>query len=1104
MADKKKKVKHLYALLVGINRYAGGVTNLYGCVHDVQLVEQTLKTVYAKREGFQLHIEVLTNENATYDNVVAGFRKHLCQADADSITYFHYSGHGSRRPSAEFFHREYPDGLDETLLLHDSRLAGKYELADKELAVLANEVTASGAHFTAVLDCCHSGSIFRDGYEEDEEHGEKGVREVRGLKDARPLHTYLDGYYTRAERKSIPSSNFINLSACAVNQVAKEDFNAFPGLRRLHGVFTVHLMRALEMQSEKLDYTRLFQQVRFSMASAGFRQCPQFESHGNFNTRNMFLSNKTAEQGKMFEVRYDSGLKKWIASGGKFQGIVEGMCLHVFESNSDMSFRKAIVMAVDANESVVETEQDDLNKKHVYFAQFGQSPTHQIAVYLDGAKNKCDSIKRWFREKQVQTVFFSEEPRGCRFMIQIRDSKYTLVDLERNKEMVTHILSSPKLYERLLETFNHLYRWHAIRDINHHDAQLGPQEVQIWFEIKNKKGEWESFDSSLIKLDFVREGSEWQYVPYRVRIKNNTNTPLSVRPFIIEEETFRSVAIDVFGLPPGETIELFDDYLGIQNEDDLAVTDYLKFVIATQDKEIDASQLSLSSIEPLLEPIAALSRSGGDKGLLMKKKVEESKLMTGVWVSRTLKINIRRRDNRLVSTPVALEGGLVQLRPHSAMTAEVSFASDRSELYRSERSPIANLPLGKGIEVVNLSGARTVAASLIELTNIQSPEAVSEDMPLQIDVSIQLEDDAYLVPIVTDGEDWIVLPHTMTRSKDAVELAVEHLPEIEEEFRVRSLGKALKMAFLKIVFGKKKVNWLQKIEFDADGSFERSDVMHEEVKVAKNIYVAVHGIIGDSVAVAEGIRLAIRQNGGDADNIEENLILTYDYENLNTSIESTADNLSSKLEAIGLHDAEMPKITMIVHSMGGLVTRTLLERNDKWHGRVNKVIFCGTPNGGSRFGKIPDICQVLISLASLALKFGGGGIGWLVSTVTALKSSKNINTTLTEMNIGSEFLTRLEESTDPKIEYHVIAGDLESYLRKTPEHRIKLLERIAVELGEIVYSNQPNDIAVAVESIKSIPNNRQPIPVMVTVPCHHLNYFVEEASLDALALALKT
>ena len=168
----------IYALLVGINEYEGGVSNLHGCVPDVKHMHEFLEA-RTQAGDFVLNARVLTsgdpdNRNEikpTKQALIDGFRQHLCNAGEKDIALFYYSGHGSQEVAPELFWPGEPDHLNETLVCADSRLPGHYDLADKELGWLIQEVASQDAqgtpkagspHVVVILDSCHSGSGTRE------------------------------------------------------------------------------------------------------------------------------------------------------------------------------------------------------------------------------------------------------------------------------------------------------------------------------------------------------------------------------------------------------------------------------------------------------------------------------------------------------------------------------------------------------------------------------------------------------------------------------------------------------------------------------------------------------------------------------------------------------------------------------------------------------------------------------------------------------------------------------------------------------------------------------------------------------------------------------
>lgn len=151
--------EQLRVLIVGVDSYAAGsVTALRGCAADAA----AMQAYFTRQLGVPLEqVRVLVNEAATRAAVLQAWQEHLIAQAAPGVQlFFHYSGHGSQAPSID---PNEPDRLDETLVVHDSRQPGSYDILDKELGYLIRAAEAKGAQVSVLLDCCHSGSGTRAG-----------------------------------------------------------------------------------------------------------------------------------------------------------------------------------------------------------------------------------------------------------------------------------------------------------------------------------------------------------------------------------------------------------------------------------------------------------------------------------------------------------------------------------------------------------------------------------------------------------------------------------------------------------------------------------------------------------------------------------------------------------------------------------------------------------------------------------------------------------------------------------------------------------------------------------------------------------------------------
>ncbi len=316
----------IYALFVGIDDYLGGVNPLKGCVNDVTRLHDLLAArVTGGSDRFSPLL--LTNAQATRQGIIDAWRSHLGQAGSGDVALFCYAGHGSQENAPPEFWDFEPDHLNETLVCHDSRAAGGWDLADKELAQLIAEVAANGPHFAVILDCCHSGSGTRDAEDVT-------IRQQMADDRTRPIASYivspqqvagLHGQPQSAASPAMPwaaiaSGRHILLAACRPEQTAKE--TVFPGPTGLErrGAFSYYLQDTLQQSGAPLSYRDLFKRVNALVQGRVADQHPQLEASEPADLDQPFLGGAIPAVPATFTLSKDRDLG-WIIDAGAIHGI---------------------------------------------------------------------------------------------------------------------------------------------------------------------------------------------------------------------------------------------------------------------------------------------------------------------------------------------------------------------------------------------------------------------------------------------------------------------------------------------------------------------------------------------------------------------------------------------------------------------------------------------------------------------------------------------------------------------------------------------------------------------------------------------------------------
>lgn len=330
--SSNRSTGHRHALIVGIDSYrhegAGDCAqrqhrDLQGASNDALAFEGALRA-----RGFD-DIRTLIDGKpgdppATRDNIMRALSELANLSWVGHDVVFYFAGHGSQALRS--------DGTTwDTLVPKDSSACG-FDLSDKELAVAFNKIlwavdpddTGRGS-LTVVLDACHSGSAARSS------------TTTRSLTGARVIAPPPPVGRPRVHGAVI-------LSAATKDELAHE-FTAPDGQRR--GVFTYHLLQALEATSEASSVGHLHQDIRQRMQSLD--QTPWLEPEGS--QRLLFTSGKRDEEAVRFVVdRYG------LIDGGLSLGLVVGTRLVAWDPARTLRARVSEVGLTHARVEHVEGE----------------------------------------------------------------------------------------------------------------------------------------------------------------------------------------------------------------------------------------------------------------------------------------------------------------------------------------------------------------------------------------------------------------------------------------------------------------------------------------------------------------------------------------------------------------------------------------------------------------------------------------------------------------------------------------------------------------------------------------------------------------------------
>ncbi|MUG91483.1 caspase [Scytonema sp. UIC 10036] len=1148
--------RNLYALLVGIDKYPDPNHHLQGCVNDITAIEEYLNERFDKKE-YQLHLRSLKDEQATRKGVIDGWRNHLGQAKADDIVLFYYSGHGAQELAPkEFWHLE-PDHLDETLVCYDSRSENGWDLADKELALLIAQVAENNPHITIIMDCCHSGSSTKDPMQQalirrfPTDKRERpldsfifSLEDLKQLSDSRDPEKHPTGW-------KLPKGRHVLLAACRDYETAKEYY----GGDKHRGSFSYFLMDTLSKANGKLTYRDLFGRTNATIRSKITDQSPQLEVKNSLDDNKFFLDGAIAEIDPYFIVKNDL-THGWVIEGGAVHGVQppkdgETTLLALFDFDAKIddlrdpskSLGTAKVTQVLPTKSKIDIEGiQNLTAEYTFKAVVTSLPLPPLGVYFEGDEAGVtlarEKLKTSGLNGQHPSPYVREEQEvgKAEFRLLCRHEQYLIARPTDARPLVEQIDGyTPQNASKAIKRLEHIARWTTIAQLaNTATTRIKAGDVKMELLFADR----EFSQSQQMRLHYKYRDGEWQQPEFQLKLTNTTQKPLYCAlvnlsdSFAISAPFFEAGSVR---LQPGEEVWALDgEELVLEVPDEYweqGITEYKDIIkLIVSNNEFDARLLAQGKLDAPRPPISRDIDSPNQSSLerLMNRTQHrdikpKNSAKYDDWYAEAIAITTVRP---LDSTPVSQQqeqqlGAGVKLQPHKSLVANVRITST-PQVSRDLGNKILPPILREDPKVVRpfqftTSRGSAPGLSVLELTEVQDYTAVTPNAPLKLLVDTPLAHNEYLLPIGYDGEFFLPLGRGQTTQDGKTEIEIERLPAPVRQGE-RSIQGSIRIFFEKIIsenFGREfsyPILAIAEVGDNKKVTYKRVMVdVKQQVSQAKRIALFIHGIVGDTQSLVENIKQPILQPDGQKRSISElyDVILTFDYENLNTSIKENALHLKQRLREVGLGENHGKELHIIAHSMGGLVSRWFIER-EGGNKVVQHLIMLGTPNAGSPWPVVGDWVKLTLSIGLNGLSM----VAWPASVLAGLMGflEKNIRVSLAEMKSGSDVLNSLAASDDPGIPYSIIAGNTSIIPAALPQQSTEnqsVFERLQQSLFKKVvampFFGVANDIAVTVNSIKSLPSWRSLSPFIQEIACDHLSYFgseLTEVGLEALAVAI--
>jgi pimeloyl-ACP methyl ester carboxylesterase len=669
-------------------------------------------------------------------------------------------------------------------------------------------------------------------------------------------------------------------------------------------------------------------------------------------------------------------------------------------------------------------------------------------------------------------------------------------------------------------------KWFIVKDLNNPSSALTTNDIKVEIAtysassnyerpiIKN----WQDGIPTECAYDLIQDTPKQSRIA--LSITNNARKPLWVSVAFLSSDF--SITNKV--IPTGKELVEHADKVrlnvngeekiwlsipkGLRQKNVLEVAEYFKIFVSTDELSTDSYNQSELPMD-----LAVMRNLGAAKSIGSEEEAEEpTTIVTPDW--RTYDVELRIKMPTTTARVIGGEGGAAianhAIVAPSGFEADISIGAT-SDAQRSIGVPSAAAKLEEAdFQPYFLSPGMATGASQSTLTfkKVENAAAISVDNSIKISLPNRSENEM-VVAMAYDPETGLYYPTGFENTQG--ELEIHTLPDATNDGQ-RSLGGSVVMFLQKVslpittVLGKAKTDddfyklriakipsdLGQETEYEADKA-----KIAAEISKAKKIILFVHGIIGDTTDQVKSLK---RMNT----DFDYDVVLAFDYENLDSNIEDIAAKLKAQLESIGLKEQHGKELHFVVHSMGGLVSRWFIEQlgGDKV---VTQLVMIGTPNNGSEISSVTTYVSLgVVGAVNFACTYFGAPEKLRAALSFGAKhGTKRLLNTLSQMNPDGDFIKKLnEKGQESTVPYHIIAGDIFAINLTFKENGIfkTLMGLVERGAGQLIYK-QSNDIAVRVESIKNVKGVGDDCKFEIAVD--HMSYFADPKGVTQLEFVLQ-
>lgn len=406
----------------------------------------------------------------SYKNISEQAFSHFSAAKPGDICIFYYSGHGSQvLAPPEFKHLE-PSGNCQTLVLIDSRLPGKRDLLDKELAWLSWNTfqNKSNVLFYSIFDCCHAGSMLRS-KSNTPSFLSKAVSPLPAAPETKSLLGFAEGYFKGdSNMLTFDQVSHAQISACLPHEVSVD--------RPMGSVFTAALIETINYTSGNMNWQDLLSLTGDLMLANGSKQhVATYATDEAFLTQPFPGYNSKIIHGP-FSVRYDGNNKEWRISAGSIHGLKQ--------KNKQLkpivyipNVKKIVpVKKIFSNYSLIDDPK--LKKTKIYPANILYSGGALITIFISPQlSNDKKNYSKLLSAYQAipYPAFILNEKSADLFINYSSTPEYELLSKKNNQVLMRD--KDPLIF---IQNLQQIAIWHQYREMQHSSSIFSAADLDVF------------------------------------------------------------------------------------------------------------------------------------------------------------------------------------------------------------------------------------------------------------------------------------------------------------------------------------------------------------------------------------------------------------------------------------------------------------------------------------------------------------------------------------------------------------------------------------------------------------------------------------------------